>query len=86
METNAQVQPSEFLDTAVESPPSQPPIDAPVDVNVTGSENNAFGWMAYLPDDDIKKMVELEWKSALRCASMITESAAGAGIKSSVEK
>ena len=69
-----------------ESSPSKAPIDAPVEVNVIGAENNTLGWMAYLPDDDIKRMVELEWRSALRCASMITESAAGAGIKTSVGK
>jgi hypothetical protein len=85
METNTQTQPRESFDTVGESSPSGSPTDAPVD-GVTGSENNIFGWMAYLPDDDIKKMVELEWTSALRCASMITGSAAGEGIKTNLGK
>jgi hypothetical protein len=61
MQTNTQVQQREFFDSAIESSQSESPLDATVGANAIRSENNILAWMAYLPEDCIRSMIEMEW-------------------------
>jgi hypothetical protein len=61
MQTNTQVRQSEFFDSAIESSQSESPLDQTVDANAIRSENNILAWMAYLPEDCIRRMIEMEW-------------------------
>jgi hypothetical protein len=61
MATNTQLQPWEFFNSAMESSQSESPLDATVDTATIRSENNILAWMAYLPEDCIRRMIQMEW-------------------------
>jgi hypothetical protein len=61
MQSNTQVQEWEFFDSTIGSAPSESPLDRTVDAAAIRSENNILGWMAYLPEDCIRRMIQMEW-------------------------
>ena len=64
METHTQVQQGGGLDLAMEASHSTSPgreMHNLLDDSVARSESNILRWMDYLPEDCIKKMIEMEW-------------------------
>jgi hypothetical protein len=61
METHTHVQQGGFIDSP--TGPSDPasPLDASLDSSTARSENNILEWMSYLPEDCIRRMIEMKW-------------------------
>jgi hypothetical protein len=61
METNTQLQQWEFFGSETESSQREPALDATVNAAAIRSENNILSWMTYLPEDCIRRMIEMQW-------------------------
>jgi hypothetical protein len=60
MDTYTQVPQREFIDL-LEELPATSSMDAQNDADVACSERNVLQWMAYLPEDCIKTMIQMGW-------------------------
>jgi hypothetical protein len=60
MDTYTQVPQRVFIDLLVELPATSS-MDAQSDADVARSERNVLQWMAYLPEDCIRTMIQMGW-------------------------
>ena len=60
MDTYTQAPPRVFVDL-LEGLSTTSPMDAQSDADVARSEMNLLQWMAYLPDDCIRTMIQMGW-------------------------
>jgi hypothetical protein len=60
MDTYTQAPPRVFVDL-LEGLSTTSPMDAQSDADVARSEMNLLQWMAYLPEDCIRTMIQMGW-------------------------
>jgi hypothetical protein len=58
MDTNTQILRGGFLEFPIELTDTAPTLERSDDAR---SENNIFEWMSYLPEDCIKRMIQMGW-------------------------
>jgi hypothetical protein len=60
VDTYTQLPQRVFIDL-LEGQSATPSIDVQNDTDVARSENNILQWMAYLPEDCIRTMIQMGW-------------------------
>jgi hypothetical protein len=61
VDTDTQTLQRLFFEVHTESSGAAAPVVSPVDDDVVRSENNILQWMAYLPEDCIRTMIQMGW-------------------------
>jgi hypothetical protein len=61
MDTYTQVPQRVFVELPEELSATASPIDVQNDADVARSERNILQWMAYLPEDCIRTMIQMRW-------------------------
>jgi hypothetical protein len=61
MDTYTQVPQRVFVELSEELSATASPIDVQNDAEIARSERNILQWMAYLPEDCIRTMIQMRW-------------------------